>query len=275
MIILYSIGSISFAYAATVSSVATGLIPGQIWYSTSPLVEGSTVKIHTGVWNGDTNPLQARVEFYDQDVILGTRDVTVPTQTLQDVSVSWDVTAGDHLISAKIISSSIGSGKTTQNITLERSSTNADHTYVPVVVKTSKGVAVTGTDVIKTAMNSVSSQIASAVPQTVSNDIGSFDDTRSSVSTTIENSKTQTQKDIDSLNAPTQTKITAVKGKGTAVFTSTPKPSDPVQKPLLYVKLFLLSVAGFIFKSKIVFYGLIVLLVFIILRFFYRKIKNR
>lgn len=50
---------------------------------------------------------------------------------------------------------------------------------------------------------------------------------------------------------------------------------DATAGPIAYVRLLFLLVLGFIFGSQIVFYALLAFLVFIILRFIYRKIRNR
>ena len=91
---------LTFTYGAEI--INSGFIPGQIWYSSEELIEGQTVNIHTAIWNGEKNSITAKVEFYDKNVILGTRNIIVASETSKDVSISWKVTAGDHLISASI-----------------------------------------------------------------------------------------------------------------------------------------------------------------------------
>jgi hypothetical protein len=275
LILIFTFSQVSFVYAD--GSATSGLISGQIWYSKDPLVEGDTVRVYTAVLNGDVNPLQARVEFYDQSVILGTRDITVPSQTLDDVFVSWQVTSGDHLISAKILSSSIQSGSKTQSVSLEHNSTNADHTFVPVAVKAKDGTVISGDTIVKAELNKMSSQLASAVPQSVSGTVTSVDSVRVSISDQIEKSKEDTKEKIATLNGTSNSKTTTPTSKPKTATSVTTKSdsTSAIQKPIMYIKLFLLTLASFIFKYKIVFYGLIVLIVFIICRFLYSKIKHK
>jgi hypothetical protein len=83
----------------------------------------------------------------------------------------------------------------------------------------------------------------------------------------VDISKEETRKEIDELegrDSVTKEKVNSEK-----------KPLDATEKPIAYIKLFLLSVVGFIFGSKIVFYGLCATIVFLILRFIYRKIRHR
>jgi hypothetical protein len=49
-------------------------------------------------------------------------------------------------------------------------------------------------------------------------------------------------------------------------------PGNPLLRPLLYIKLFFLSVFLFVLTNPLVFYGVIVLLLFLILRFIWLKI---
>ena len=52
------------------------------------------------------------------------------------------------------------------------------------------------------------------------------------------------------------------------------KPLSGTEKPIAYVELFLLKIASFIFNSAIVFYLVCLFLVFIIIRFIYKKIRG-
>ena len=50
---------------------------------------------------------------------------------------------------------------------------------------------------------------------------------------------------------------------------------DSTEKPIAYVKLFLLSIASFVFSNDIIFYAISILVVFFLLRLVYTKIRNR
>ena len=265
-IIAISLLCSSSSYAAT--STTTGFIPGPIWYSKETLVEKDTVKIHTVVWNGSDHDLAVRVEFYDQSTVLGTRDVVVPKSELKDVSISWQVTAGDHSISAKIVSSSIANSTKKEQTTVSINETEKDHVFVPVAVKNVDGIPASRTDVIKKQVNQATTDIQNILPEpvttAVSDNLHSVDVFRDETHTLIENTKDATKKDIDVLD--NNSKV----NKSTSS-----KPLDSTQKPIAYVKLFFLSILSFVFGNKIVFYGLCAFLLFIVLRFIYRKIRNR
>jgi hypothetical protein len=242
------------------------------------LVEGDTVNIYTAVWNGDDKPLVARVEFYDKNVILGTRDIEIPASSLKDVSVSWKVTAGDHSISAKIISSSVISGGKKQSVTLDWTTTQEDRTNVSVVIKKSDGTEVKSVDLLKDQVEKAGSKLQDIIPESVTSNANSLDSLRISTYTQIKDNYTDTKKQIASFSTTQVKSDTKTNTKSQTVNPEVSKNAniiDATQKPLAYLKLFFFSILSFIFGYKIVFYGLLAFLVYIILRYFYRKIRNR
>ena len=109
----------------------------------------------------------------------------------------------------------------------------------------------------------------------------------------IEGLLENTNKRIESLNNTTPAPATATPNKDTTTSkkpvdtknpTKTTDTKEPVvqkksalsgtEKPIAYVELFLLNVASFIFKSAIAFYLVCAFLLFIIIRFIYKKIKG-
>jgi hypothetical protein len=150
-------------YAVTLDN--SGFIPGQIWYSKAELVEGDTVNIHTAIWNGEKNPLSAKVEFYDKNVILGSRDVVLSPLELKDISVAWKITAGDHVISAKIISSLATVSGVKEKIVLDRTTTSDNRQFVSVVPKNQAGEIVSADKELQTQIDKTNSEIKSIIPE--------------------------------------------------------------------------------------------------------------
>ncbi|HAE36687.1 MAG: hypothetical protein UR85_C0008G0025 [Candidatus Nomurabacteria bacterium GW2011_GWF2_35_66] len=271
-ILIYFIFIPSYSFGAT---LATGFIPGQIWYSKDPFIEGDTVKIYTALWNSSFSSLSAKVEFYDKNVILGSRDVVVPALKLQDVSVSWKVTSGDHLISAKIISPSTTTSGKKEAVIVTNTTTEIDKRFVPVVLTTAEGKPATSSDVLKSQIDKATSSVDDIVPLSistpVSKNIGLIDNFREDAFKKISATKIETKDRIDEINK--------IENKTTTDKTSTVQNKvgveDATEKPITYLKLIFLSILSFIFGSKLVFYAIIVFLVFLIVRFIYRKIRNR
>lgn len=269
--ILFTILIVNVAIAADTSN--TGFIPGQIWYSVDPLIEGDTVKVYTAVWNGDTNPLTATVEFYDKNVILGSRPVSVPKESTQNVSINWKVTAGDHVISAKILSSKILESGKSYPVVLARNATDEDRLFVPKVLEQLDGTPVTTNVALKSKLDETKSNISNILPDSiskpVSNTIGGLDGFRDETYTKIVSLKDDTKKVLDNLNNPKpQVKGTEVKVKNVDT-----KSLGGADKPVAYVKLFLLSICGFLFGSPFVFYLALAVLLFLLIRSIYRKLR--
>lgn len=244
----------------------TGIIPGQIWYSTDSLKEGETVKIYTAIWNDTKQNLSTKVEFYDKNVILGTRDITILPDQVSGVNVSWKVTSGDHLVSAKIISSVLNKQGIKDPIVLSRVSTNLDKKFVPAIVTNIDGSPATSADVVKSQIDKASSRISEAIPdsvgQPVSNLFGNIETFKNKIFNQIIQSKAKTKAEIKGMENK----------EGTIGNSATLNKTD---KPIAYLKLFFLSVIYFIFSSKILFYGIIFLLIFLIIRYLYLKLKYK
>lgn len=269
----------------SIGATTTGFIPGQIWYSKSPLVEGETVKIYTALFNGGTSSLTAKVEFYDKNVLLGARDVVVPSMRVGDVSVSWKVTAGDHLISAKIISPSIISGGKKEIVMIDNNLTETDRKFVPVVLTTIEGKPATSTDVLKSQLDKATSSLDSIVPGSISTPISEnvsiVDSFRINTFDKISTTRLETQNKINELNGSTI--VVKQPNSNTPVRNINSKPqtevkvgiSEATDKPIAYLKLFFFSILSFIFGSKFVFYTIILILIFVIIRSIYRKVRNR
>jgi hypothetical protein len=261
---------------------ATGFIPGQIWYSKNSFIEGETVKIYTAVWNSNKNQLSARVEFYDKNVILGSRDVVVSSEQLSEVSIPWKVTAGDHIIFAKIISSVLTSDGKKESIELDSSITVEDRMFIPVVIKKEDGSQASNSDIIQSQVDKVGGTIINVLPQSISTPIGEavgvVDGFRESALDNILTSKNNTEKDIEVYKATLNNsndvqEIDNLNEPLKEVDEKNEKP-NPLDEPIAHVKLFFLKVLEFIFVHKLIFYGLIIFIIFYIFRFIYYQIKN-
>ncbi len=251
--------------------INSGFIPGQIWYSKDTLIEGDTVNIHSAVWNGEKESIIVKIEFYDKNVILGNREVVVNSMELRDIYVPWKITSGDHVISAKIISSLVTISGKKETVLLERNTTSNDRQFIEVVVKNSLGESVSQTDALKNQIGRTTSEISNIVPEEVSTTIsGGF--------LSIDNLRDKTFTKVDSIRNETKKEINLLNDKEIVVNKNPENKSsieDATKKPITYIKLFLFSILSFIFGSKIVFYGFIIAILFYFFRFIYRKIRNK
>ena len=258
--------NISFATIAS-----SGFIEGALWYSPATFEEGDTVSIHTATWNEGPDTLSGTIQFLDDTTILGSRDISVPPKTLKDTSIQWKVTAGTHQISVKIIGAHAGTDKS-QTVTLASNAVSDKSIFITkkiTVASVEKGAIDT--------TNSIGAKVAENIPTSVSvpieNGTAGLDNFRQNISDTLDKTYNDTKKTIDSFS----NKISAISGK-TAKNSEAPKSSSSisgVEKPITYVKLFLVGLCLFIFSHKFIFYLLLVIIVFIILRFIWRKIRSK
>jgi len=287
-VLLFSVFTPLIHVEAVTSS--TGFIPGNIWYSTNSFEEGDMIKIYTGLWNNDPAAISTKVEFYNKNVLLGSREVVVPSLQLKEVSISWKVTSGDHLISAKIIPPTIIANSKKEIIISNLDVVSASRIFIPTKIKTAEGGSINSSDIIKNEIDKVTTSISSLLPPSVSDPIvgqvGIIDSFRVDTLEKISSSKNEVQKEINMLdelekknkniNIKSLSLDKNIKVNDSVVLAQTKSAvEDSTQKPIAYIKLFLLSALYFIFGSKLVFYLLIAITVFFILRFLYHKIRNK
>jgi len=255
-------------YAEALSNA--GFIAGQIWYSSETLTEGSTVNIHTAVWNGEKNPISVKVEFYDKNVILGTRDVTVASLELKDVYVPWEITSGSHTISAKITSSTASGSK--EQIVLNRKETSNDKQFVSVTTTNDKGEKVAVADsALQNQINKTTAEIDTIVPEGVQTRVSSafevVEGFREETLVKVSSVKEEAKVELDSLKTEEGVSVEITKGNVSI--------DKATEKPITYIKLFLFTALTFIFGNKIAFYVISIVVIFLVLRFIYRKIRNK
>lgn len=259
-----------FAFLFSIQSVAcaatpnVGMIDQPIWFSQDPLVEGDTVSIYTIVYNGESKTLAGTVEFYDSKTLLGSRPFSISAKTTKDVSVTWKVTAGSHSIYARIVNPTfVDSHKNSTP------ATGADTETKSVSVTVSKKAAPgeqEATSETKTAGlgEGVSKSISDAqeffsenIPDSVKN-----------IAAPLETFRVQNTTVLDAAKKDTQIKVKAastMEAMSTTDGVSNQKDIG-LKQPLLYVKLFFVTLLVFIFGSPFLFYAVFVLVVFFALR---------
>ncbi|HLP86603.1 MAG TPA: hypothetical protein VK153_01880 [Candidatus Paceibacterota bacterium] len=251
------------------ADASSGFIPGQIWYSNDNLVAGETVNIHTAVWNAEKNSISVKVQFYDKDTILGTRDIVLSSLELKDVYIPWKVTSGDHTISAKITSSVVTISGKKENVTLERSSTSNDKQFVPVVAKNEKGQEVESS--IENKLGNAGEKINEMLPEEVSTFI-------SDKFAVVENFREEKSGQVDIAKEKANKEMEVIKSRekenGGKVASASTDTMSATEKPITYIKVFLFTILSFILASKFIFYGLLIIILFLILRSIYRRIRG-
>lgn len=262
-----------------------GIIPANIWYSKDPFQEGDKIKIYTVVYNSDLRELSGTVIFFDNNIFLGKENFSIKGKSSNDVSIDWTVTVGDHIIFAKIENAKflISTGKY-EEVYLAGNKT--EESKKTVTKKEVANISNNLTSSVSNIGNTIKENTPAIVTKTIDSTTNSLESIRTNVGSSLSTQKDKVQAEIDQLNKDTSktkeaditidnntsNKIGNVE-KGTMA-TSIKKEltGSNVLKPIKYVELFFLKVFSYIFANKILFYGLIVLIVFAIIRFIWRLI---
>lgn len=280
LIVLFYLISFNSAQAQTTNA---GFIPGNIWYSKDPFEEGDKINIYTVLFNTDTREFSGTVIFFDGNIFLGKDSFAVPARGVKDASISWMVTAGNHNIFAKIENAKflISAGKY-EEVYLAGNQTEESKTTVSKKIPTTTNITTNTIENVKNtivdtatgSVDSIKNLVSGNTPETVTTSINNtsniLENVRSSVGAFSEKKRASVKKDIANLNNKTATKDTTVATKSKNKIDGS-KNTDKYVKPFKYVELAALAMLSTTFNNKYVFYGLIILVLFLFLRFLWRK----
>lgn len=241
-----------------------GFVPGNIWYSKDPFEEGDQIKIYTLVFNPDTRKFSGTIDFFDGSTILGTKNFSVAGNGTETMSVNWTVTVGNHQIFAQIKNAKFLTSSGTYvdaNITDSKTATSSRTVANKAIAQNiSNGISAinqtfnNALNTIQNIGNTVGGKIPSPVASTATSTGNMLENVRKSVDTSLSAQEIIVQGKIKSLNSEkAQTKNTVN--------------ANIPQKPFYYVELFFLTIFDFIFKYTVVFYAILVLAIFFILRY--------
>ncbi len=238
----------------------TGFVSGNIWYSKDPFEEGDKIKIYTFVFNPDNRELSGTVIFFDNTVLLGRKDFSLAPKTANDVSIDWTATAGDHNIFGKIENAKflISKGKY-EEVYLAENETEKNPRSISkkIIPKTTDSDTTSNSTSISDIKKIIEDKTPSFVTQSVDTTTSSLEKLRNNININSENKKKEIQNEIKSLNTPKTTKDFS---------------TNYLLKPFKYIEVFFLTLFTFILSSKILFYGILIILLFFILRYLWRLV---
>lgn len=249
----------------------TGFVSGNIWYSKDQLEEGDKVKIYTFIFNPDVRELSGVVIFFDNTILLGKKEFTILPKGAQDVSIDWTVNAGNHIIFAKIENAKflLSNGKyeevyLAENET-EKNSQTISKKITSVDTNTDKNTISNISDTVSDSISNIKNTIEEKTPNFITQPIlattNKLEELRKNINTTGQLKKEEVKKEIENLNS------TKINKEGNSKTTT-----NPLLKPFKYVELFFVSTLSLILNNKILFYGILFILIFFILRYIWKKI---
>lgn len=297
LFIATSSGAIFFAHpllAQTQDNTTknVGFPSGNVWYSKTSLIEGEEVLVHVIAFNDEVGTFGGVMEFYDSLTLLGKVPFSITsTQKVKVVSFKWKTTAGDHRISANIagpeltlpngtiVALMLPSGKTSESpIFVDQDinhNTIGDSKEPQIVVATSSS---TESQIFGRGIDMVKNVVPESVRNTTGGIFSNIDNFRSREHNLVEFARTDNIEQIDALN---QKEIAMVAAKasnksGQVVATGTPQFgfNDHVERPLRYVYWAFLVLSEAILGHSWIFYTILVLTTYIILRSMWRRIRR-
>ena len=257
LFLIFSILPVQRIFAQTSN---TGFVSGNIWYSKDPFEEGDKIQIYTFVFNPDSRELSGTVIFFDNTVLLGKKDFTIPAKGAEDVFIDWTVNAGDHNIFGKIENAKflISKGKYEEIYLAANETQKSARTIAKKITSTQTNtnpISDIG-NVITTSISNIKDTISGQTPEAVTKPIEKL---RVDIIKTEENKKAQLENEIKVLD---NTKVALNKNTATNTLT----------KPFKQVELFFVSIFLLILNNPIIFYGLVAIIVFFILRFIWKLV---
>lgn len=264
-LILFLVFSLLPTEKSFAQNTNTGFVSGNIWYSKDPFEEGDKIKIYTFIFNPDKRELSGSVVFFNKTVLLGKKDFTISGNRAQDVSIDWTVTAGDHTIFGKIENAKylISKGKY-EEIFIAENQTEKSNRTVSKKITTKTNNSDTDSSSFDPTITNIKNIIEEKTPDAIAKPVASvvnvLETFRENTGINSLNKKEELQNELKSLDAekPSLEKDISVK--------------KYIQKPFKYVEIFFLTLFSYILNNKILFYGILVALIFIILRFVWNKI---
>jgi len=261
-----------------------GFIPENIWYSKDPFQEGDKIKIYTLIFNGDQRELSGTVFFFDKTTFLGNKDFTVQGKGMKDISIDWTVTPGDHVIFGQIQNAKfLMPNNTHQEANLSETKTQESKRSVskkilsndiPEATNSTKPTESTG--IVSNIQNLIEENTPEIVSKTIDTTTNTLEDFRTEMGTFSSEKKEEVKKEIKELLA--EEKTNTLKGvasndstEKSKVENSVPASQGVFLKPFKYTELFALSLFSTVFNNKYIFYGLIVLIIFFIVRFIIKR----
>jgi len=233
-----------------------GFVPVNLWYSKSPLEEGDRVRIYTLIYNPDNRELSGTVAFFDETTLLGTKDFAIPALTAKDIWTNWTVSAGSHRIFAKIENAKfLLTSVKYEDVYLAENTTQESKISISKKIDFGKSA-----EVVSSLQEVVAENTPPFITRAIDATVQALENTREKTGIFSEKQKEVAKNEIEAFEKEEAKKQN-----------TSPEDSKPL-KPLKYLKFFFFAFLTFILNHKIVFYPILAIIVFLILRFLWRLI---
>ncbi len=254
-----------------------GFVPGNIWYSKDPFEDGDKIKIYTLIFNPDLKELVGTVVFFDNSVFLGKKDFTALAKGVKDVSIDWTVTAGNHLIFGKIENSKflLANGKyeevyLLENKTQESSRTVSKKISLKTIDTNLNSILDNASSASLDSIKNIGQSIEEKIPDVISKPVilatNALETLRQDIGIASMKKKAEVKNQIKLLDS-NNAKISSNSKQNTPMI----EPSK-LLKPFKYIELFALALFSTTFNNKLIFYCVLFLIIFFLLRYIWRSV---
>lgn len=262
-------------FVATSVVASTGFVDSPIWFTPESPQDGTMVTIYAVFRNSEKNTITGSVLFYDNDLLLGKKQIAIEPNNVGLSNVTFKIGAGNHSFSAQMTSltESNGSGGNVP-ISISTATTKLPDYFVsksipnPFSAQASSGNSASEKlllDQVDNLQKKVLDSVPSNVKESVATSTKSLDNWRESSAENFKENKESAQNKLNEIS-----KVNDANSKNGKVSPA----SKYVDTPLAYVKLWFFSLLSFVFGTPVMFYIIGLLLVFFVLRFvFYKLVK--
>jgi hypothetical protein len=264
----------------------TGFLGGPMWITPEVPADGDQVNLSALFHNAEPNPLTGDVLFYDGNVLLGKKVINISTGGVSTATVTFRVSAGDHVFSATIgnLIEEYGNGKS-EPFALSPQTVQLPSIFVPSKAgKSLNASIIPGTNKtfptqispnnplagvisqINEAKGTVLAKIPEGATAPVSDTVISVDTWRTKNSQLLDQA---VKNSSDSVKKVNQVATDQQKKYGKVSFST-----NLVDRPFAYVKLFFFTFLAYLISHIYIFYGIGLILVYLILRMIIRRFKS-
>lgn len=261
-----------------------GFVQSNIWYSKDPFYAGDKIRVYTVIFNGSAYDLSGAVEFLDNGVLIGKADFALASGgRVRDLWVDWKALEGKHTITARfanVISDGpngkqpavLGSAEAGKSEKVVELNPVAKAALAKIVdAKREEASARTKANV-ENVIQSVSGAIPTPVKEGVESGKNTIEEFRIGEAYQLKLAKENKQKEIAKIKAD---EVKAVTSNAKSVRGQTDAMMNTAEKPFAYVMLALLTIAQYIFQWQILFYGILLYVLYRLIRLIAKRVWNR
>lgn len=261
-----------------------GFVQSNIWYSKDPFYAGDKIRVYTVIFNGSAYDLSGAVEFLDNGAPINKADFALASGgRVRDLWVDWKATEGKHTITARfanVIADGPNGKETAVLASAEAGKSERvvepDPVAKAALAKIEDAKAAEASARASAKVENVIQAVSGVIPTPVKEGVFSgktfVEEFRIGEAYQLKLAKENKQKEIAVIKANEVKALTA----GTkTVRSQTDAMLNTAEKPFAYVMLALLTLAQYFFQWQILFYGVLIYILYRLIRWGAKRVWER